>query len=117
MTVTLTPAGGLTRSCTRARVQWPALGLWWADVDTPDPGDSPPIALGTRATIMIHDSQYSGAVVSGGDFDGRGAYRIVAGAGGWAREIPSKGYQNDLGVSIATLVADLAQAAGEPTPV
>lgn len=117
MTVTLTPANGLSRTCTRVRVQWSSLGLWWADVDTPDPGDSPPIELGTRVTITVHDSQYSGTVVSGGDFDGRGAYRIVAGAGGWSREIPSKGYQNDLGVSIATLVADLAQAAGEPTPV
>jgi len=93
---------------TRCRVQVPAWGLWWADVELAEPE-----ALAGAVTLAIADVELGGAIVSGGPADGRAGYRLVAGAGGWGRELPARGYADDAGVKIASVLRDAAAAAGE----
>ncbi len=93
---------------TRGRVQMPAWGLWWADVDLAEPQ-----ALSGTATLKFADVTLSGKIVSGGAADGRAAYRIVAGNGGWCSRIAEKSYRNDAGVKLATVLNDAAQKVGE----
>ncbi len=93
---------------TRCRVQVPAWGLWWADVELAEPE-----ALAGAVTLALADVELEGAIVSGGPADGRAGYRLVAGAGGWGRELPARGYADDAGVKIASVLRDAAAAAGE----
>lgn len=92
----------------RARVSWPAWGLWWADVDSPEP-----VELAGRQALLLAATTFSGTIVSGAAFDGRSAYRLVAGAGGVSKALPKKGYVNDAGVALAGVLADAAREAGE----
>lgn len=93
---------------TRARVQIPAWGAWWADVDLAEAA-----ALSGSVALTIGGYECHGAIVSGGAFNGRAAYRIVAGAGGWGRTTPPKAYHDDAGVKASTVLADAAAFSGE----
>lgn len=95
-------------SITTARVQIPAWGCAWADVEL----DEPAGVTGT-VDLAIADLTLRMTVLSGGEYAGRARYRLVAGAGGWGRVIPRKGYGNDAGVKQATVVRDAAEAVGE----
>ena len=92
----------------RARVQVPAWGCWWADVDLADA-----VELSGSVTLTLADVALVGTVVSGGAFEGRAGYRIVGGAGGWGAEIAAKGYRDDAGVKLATVAGDAAAVVGE----
>lgn len=92
----------------KARVAWPTWGLWWADVDSPDP-----VEVSGSAVLTIGTTAFSGTVVAGGVFDGRASYRLVAGAGGVNKPLPKKSYINDAGVALASVLNDAARAAGE----
>lgn len=91
-----------------ARVQIPAWGIWWAVAEVAEE-----VTLSGAAELQIGDLVLRGTIVSGGPFQGASRYRIVGGAGGWAREIPGKSYANDLGLKPAKLLLDAASAAGE----
>lgn len=93
--------------CTTARAQIPAWGCWWADVSTDDEA-----TLTGSVTLQIADLTLVGKVVSGGPSKGRSHYRICGGAG-WGTEIPAKGYANDAGVKLSTVLQDAATACGE----
>ena len=97
---------GLT--VTRARVQIPAWGLWWADVDLASEAD-----LSGSVSLVLADATLSGTVVSGGSHNGRSGWRIVGGAGGWHQAIPAKAYRNDAGVNPASVLGDAAAEVGE----
>lgn len=92
----------------RARVQVSAWGAWWAELSLPDP-----IVLAGAVTITLADLTLRGTVVSGGVANGNAGYRIVAGAGGWNRDVPAAGYANDAGVKLANVVGDAAALVGE----
>lgn len=92
----------------KARIAWPTWGLWWADLDTPDPAD-----LAGRVALDVAGTAFSGTIVAGGVFDGRAAYRLVAGAGGVSKALPRKSYVNDAGVSLANVLNDAAREAKE----
>jgi hypothetical protein len=92
----------------RMRVQVGAFGAWWVDVDLTDPAE-----LTGAVTVKLADVTASGTIVSGGVAHGRGAYRIVSGAGGWGKALPPKAYHNDAGVKVATVLADAARECGE----
>jgi hypothetical protein len=95
-------------TASQARVAWPAWGLWWADVDTPEP-----VELSGRVALDVAATSFSGTIVAGGAFDGRAAYRLVAGAGGVNKALPKKSYVNDAGVALANVLGDAAREAGE----
>jgi hypothetical protein len=92
----------------RARVQVPAYGLWWADVDLQDPEE-----LSGGVTLQLADLTLVGTIVSGGVHAGRASYRIVGGAGGWGAPLVARGYSDDAGVRVGTVVGDAAAEVGE----
>jgi len=105
--MSVTKLGGAT--CARAVLQLPAWGRAWADVELTEA-----TTLAGTQTLTIADASWSMTIVSGGVTDGgRARYRLVAGKGGWGKEIPKKAYQNDAGVSMATVLRDAASACGE----
>lgn len=95
-------------TCSTARMTWPARGLWWAEASLPDGAE-----LEGALTLSLGGVDFAGTKVSGGAYDGRAAYRIVAGKGGVSKPLPKKGYANDAGVSLAGVIADAAREAGE----
>ena len=109
MTALLTYADG-SSSVVRARVQIPAWGRWWCDLDLE--GDLS-IAAGTSVNVLLGGIELVGATVSGGSAYGRSAYRIVAGTDGWSSEVAAESYQDDAGVPIKVLVQDVASLVGE----
>lgn len=92
----------------KARVAWPTWGLWWADLDSPDP-----VEASGRTALTVAATAFSGTVIAGGVYDGRASYRIVAGAGGVNKPLPRKSYVNDAGVSLANVLGDAAREAKE----
>src|SRR6185369_8903400 len=86
----------------------PRWGCWGVDVDL-----SGEVKLAGAVTVTLADLSLAGASVSGGVADGRSAYRIAGGRGGWGKLIPKKGYNDDSGVKRATVLRDAATAAGE----
>ncbi|MFA6619418.1 MAG: hypothetical protein WCT23_10170, partial [Candidatus Neomarinimicrobiota bacterium] len=94
---------------TRARVQVPAFGVWWADVSTSAPLD----AASGAVTITLADVTLSGTIVAGGARHGRGSYRIAAGAAGWRDAVAARAYFDDRGVAVADVLRDAAADAGE----
>ena len=108
-------SGGATLNgepCSHANLTIPGVGLWSAVVSLADA-----VAFSGAVTLSLLDTEWHGFVVAGAVVDGGARYRIVAGRGGWGKDIPSRAYANDAGLLTAALVADAATAAGEPTPV
>jgi len=101
---------GDTAAITSARVQIPAWGRWWADVDVQSAIE---IARGASVVVAFAGEEMHAAVVAGGAANGRAAYRVVAGTGGWSRAIDARAYRNAAGVAVATVIADVAAIVGE----
>ncbi len=92
----------------RARVTWPTWGLWYADAHTADAEE-----LSGVQTLSVAGTAFTGTVIAGGVHNGRAAYRLVAGAGGVNKALAEKGYVDDAGVQLSTVLADAAREAGE----
>jgi hypothetical protein len=93
----------------RARVQIPSWGLWWADVEL-----TGEVTLSGAVVLTIADASLSGTIVPGGGaVNGRSGYRIVGGAGGWGQPVAARSYANDAGVKLSTIAQDAATDAGE----
>lgn len=95
----------------RLSLSVPGVGLWYAGVDLADA-----TALEGAVTLQILDTAWTGFVVSGGVAEGRGRYRVIAGAGNWGRDLPPRAYANDAALTVARLIGDVATEAGEPAP-
>lgn len=93
---------------TSARLSLPAWGRWQAEVSVD--GE---VALDGAVTLVLADLTLKGTILSGGPFNGRSFYRVVAGGGGWGRELKSESYANDAGVKLSTVLGDAASAVGE----
>ncbi len=97
-------------ACSAARVQCGDWGTWWADCTLTEPAE---IAAGASVSLAFADLALSGTVVSGGAFEGRAAYRIAGGHGGWGKSLEARSYLDDSGVSASIVLDDLASDAGE----
>jgi hypothetical protein len=93
----------------RARVQIPAYGLPFVDVELTEPA-----TITGDTTLTIGGLTQACAVMSGGPTDGKARYRLVGGAGGWGLKL-KKGppYNDDAGVKLSTILTDAARACGE----
>lgn len=93
-------------------VVWVAnMGAWQADVDmaaddAPSSGQVT-ITIGTLSLVGTIATEYSGTHV------GRAMLKILAGGGGWRREVPVRAYHNDAGVRAALVAEDAARESGE----
>jgi len=90
------------------RIQASAWGCWWCDADLTDA-----VELTGTVDMEMGGQRFRAAVVSGGAQDGRAAYHLVGGAGGWGSVVPAASYADDMGVKVSTVVSDAARAAGE----
>lgn len=97
-------------SATGLRLTLPAWGLWWADVTTEDDAG---LSVGDTASLDVTGTACACAVVAAGVVEGRGAYRLVGGVGGWGQTVVRRGYQDDLGVRVSTVLSDVASTVGE----
>lgn len=104
--MSLATFGGV--ACTKARVQVPAWGCWWAGVDLAEPE-----ALTGAQTLSLAGTALACTVASGGAANGRAAYRAVSGAGGWGRVVAKKSYNDDSGIALSKILGDLARDVGE----
>ncbi len=95
-------------SVTRARVHVPAWGRWWADLDLAEP-----VTQSGAAALVVAGQAMTGTIVSGGAANGRAAYHVVGGKGGWGRTLPAKPYNDDAGVRLRTVLGDAAAEVGE----
>lgn len=95
---------------TDVRSTIPGWGASWHDVSL-----DREIVLSGAATLVLADLMVQGTILSGGPAPGTGRsyYRMVAGAGGWGKEIPAKSYANDLGVKLSNVLGDAAASVGE----
>jgi hypothetical protein len=93
---------------TSVRAWFSAWGNWHADF-TLD-GEH---TLTGRVEAKLRDLTLSGTVLSGGPAKGRSFYRIIGGAGGWGRTLPSKNYADDGGVKLSKIIGDAASEVGE----
>ena len=93
---------------TSGRATIPAWGCWYAEAVLD--GE---VTLTGSVTLKMADLTLVGTVLSGGPQKGRSTYRIVAGAGGWGRDVPKKSYANDASVKVATVLGDAAAEVGE----
>lgn len=93
---------------TACRIQIPAFGCWWADVECASQD-----VLSGAVTLALADLTLRGTIVSGGAYQVRTRYRIVGGAGGWGRRVAARSYVNDAGVKAALVLRDVAADVGE----
>lgn len=93
---------------TDARLTIPAWGVSYHECSVD--GE---VTFSGAVTLAVADLTIVGTVLNGGPAAGRSFYRIVAGAGGWAKTLPKKSYANDAGVKLATALGDAAAAVGE----
>jgi hypothetical protein len=98
-------------ACTAGVLTIPGVGLWYAALDVADE-----VPLSGAVTLTLLDTTWQGYVIAGGVVDGRSRYRVVAGAGGWGKDLSSRAYANDAGLTVARLAADAAAEAGEAAP-
>ena len=105
---------GATLNCNQtsaiyARIRMPRIGLWDAQMKL-DSRDT--FSSGQSVTITSSDASFSikGTVIRSGVFDGVTHIRVVAGAAGLAKAVPSKPYQ---GATLKTIASDLLSAVGE----
>lgn len=86
-------------------------GVWNADLT---PFDDVEVAEGQRVEIVIGDLTLSGTVITGGSFFSGAGLLVVGGAAGWRKTIAARAYRDDdNGVRLSGVLADLATDTGE----
>lgn len=85
-------------------------GPWFAECELE--GDA---QVSGQVTLEINGTPFAGTVdeSSNGVFDGNRKVRVLAGGGGWARNVTARNYHNDARIRARTVVEDAARAVGE----
>lgn len=88
----------------------PSTGVWSADcaLDTD-------ASVSGSAVLSVAGLAFAGTIspTRTAVYGARTRCRLVAGAGAWSKRLPARAYHNDLGVSLSTVVSDLARETGE----
>jgi len=96
--------------CTSVTIRVPSVGAWVADCELDTAAD-----ITGEVVLDVAGLEFTGTAdpFRTGSFGGMTRARVVAGAGAWGATLAARAYHNDLGVSLATVVGDLAREAGE----
>ncbi len=86
----------------------PFYGAWVADVVL---SDSTTIAQ--DVSMSVADLTLTGTIVRQASFAASRSARIVGGAAGWRKSLPSRGYSHLAGVKLSSVVSDAASECGE----
>ena len=90
----------------------PFYGTWEGDA-----GISLPVTLKNPASLVVGNLTLSGSVYRQGVFAGETRAHLVGGGGGWGSVVRSQGYTNTGGVSLTTVLNDVATIVGEKVNV
>lgn len=66
-----------------------------------------------QGSLIIGDMKYESAVYRSSGYAGSRTARLVGGAGGWRKPVPSQGYYQESGVQASMVLRDCAAAVGE----
>ncbi len=96
-------------------VKTPFYGAWSADVTMAGAEDIVDAEkhVTTAVALVIGDLTLRGTIVRQAVYGGARSIWIVAGAGGWRNVIAAKGYSQEGGIKLSTVLNDAARAAGE----
>ena len=85
-------------------------GPWFAECELE--GDA---QVSGQVTLEINGTPFAGTVdePSNGVFEGNRKVRVLAGGGGWARNVTARNYHNDARIRARTVAEDAARAVGE----
>ena len=99
------------RRCTSVRLYVPQSGAWFVDAILDESAGD----LTGRVSVILGTRSMSGTVVPAysGSFVEQRSVRIVAGANGWGKHVPSKAYHSESGVKARTIALDAAREVGE----
>ena len=86
----------------------PLVGAWTADLTL-----ATQQAVSGAATVVIGNLTLQGTVYRSEPYGGQIKARLVGGAAGWRKPIPSQGYGTGGGVKLGTVLRDAAKACGE----
>ncbi len=86
-------------------ITFPYYGPWVADLILASSED-----IGTSVTLVAGDLSLKGTVVRQATFANSRSARIVGGAAGWRKSLPSKGYSHEAGVKLSSVLGDAALA-------
>lgn len=96
-----------------ACVYVPEHGVWIArvEIDAEAKVDLAPYA----AVLRIGETTFTGTYdeARSGTFGFKRYVQIVGGANGWGRELPARGFHNDAGIKLSTILKASSDAAGE----
>jgi hypothetical protein len=91
----------------RATITIPYQGIWHADVEADG------VLVSGAVTLTVGSLVLKGTVFRSGFFTGDFHYRIVGGAGGWQKIVPSKVYNSNSSIRLSLVLNDAARVAGE----
>ncbi len=86
----------------------PFFGAWVADVVLSDARQ-----IDAKASLVIGDLTLTGTIIRQASFAASRSARIVGGAAGWRKTLPSRGYSHQAGVQLSTVAGDAASECGE----
>jgi hypothetical protein len=95
---------------TSLRLYVPNVGAWFVDAELDEAlelAGKVEVRLGSLTLLGTVDPRHTGTFVT------HTVVRVLAGGGGWSRELAAKSYHNDAGVRAATVCEDAAREAGE----
>lgn len=95
-----------------AKVVVPELGPWCAEALVE--GEQ---TLSGAVVLSVASLTLTGTVLRSLPFGGTTRVRLVAGAGGWGKQVPAKWYVHDAGLRVSTIAKDAAKAVGEAVSV
>lgn len=86
----------------------PLYGAWSGDVSLASDG-----AVDATSSVVLGNLTLRGTVYRQAAFGGRRDCRLVAGAGGWHKEVNERAYHHSAGVRLDTVLGDAAREVGE----
>jgi hypothetical protein len=95
------------RAAVSGMISMPRRGVWLANIQLEDGED-----LDGDVVLSVFDGalELAGTVVRTGVFNDSARIRVVAGGGGWGKDVKARSYRNPI---VRTLLEDLAGEAGE----
>lgn len=97
--------------CKSMHIMVPKVGPWCVDVEL----DGAEAAPSGAVVVQVGNVELQGTIApeATGQFLIKTEARVIAGGGGWRKRVPQRGYHNDAGISVASVLSSTASACGE----
>lgn len=103
------------RPASRAWGVVPWSGLWLIELDVPERVELSELGAAGAVEVTIGSTSFRGSVDPrrSGTFIDRTKVCVIAGAGGWRKDVAARGYHNDAGARRSQVAGDAARDVGE----